>query len=88
MALPRYGSGRVKLTISRGGVAPSRLSKRLTVLAWVSSLRRVEMVGPRGFEPPTYWSQTSRATKLRYGPTRRTLPREVAARKALRRSVS
>jgi hypothetical protein len=27
------------------------------------------MVGPRGFEPPTYWSQTSRATKLRYGPT-------------------
>ena len=26
------------------------------------------MVGPRGFEPPTYWSQTSRATKLRHGP--------------------
>ena len=34
------------------------------------------VVGPAGFEPATYWSQTNRATKLRYGPTRR----RVAAR--------
>ncbi len=26
------------------------------------------MVGERGFEPPTHWSQTSCATKLRYSP--------------------
>lgn len=26
------------------------------------------MVGEEGFEPPTYWSQTSCATKLRYSP--------------------
>ena len=28
------------------------------------------MVGARGFEPPTFWSQTRRATKLRYAPSR------------------
>ena len=27
------------------------------------------MVGARGFEPPTSWSQTRRATGLRYAPT-------------------
>jgi hypothetical protein len=27
------------------------------------------MVGVRGFEPPTSWSQTRRATRLRYTPT-------------------
>ena len=27
-----------------------------------------KMVGERGFEPPTHWSQTSCATKLRYSP--------------------
>ena len=27
------------------------------------------MVGPVGFEPTAYWSQTNRATRLRYGPT-------------------
>ncbi len=26
------------------------------------------VVGERGFEPPTHWSQTSCATKLRYSP--------------------
>ncbi len=26
------------------------------------------MVGVKGFEPPTFWSQTRRATKLRYTP--------------------
>ncbi len=26
------------------------------------------MVGARGFEPPTSWSQTRRATRLRYAP--------------------
>ena len=26
------------------------------------------LVGERGFEPPTFWSQTKRATKLRYSP--------------------
>ena len=28
------------------------------------------MVGEEGFEPPTLWSQTRCATKLRYSPTR------------------
>ncbi len=27
------------------------------------------LVGVRGFEPPTFWSQTRRATRLRYTPT-------------------
>ncbi len=27
------------------------------------------MVGEEGFEPPTLWSQTRCATKLRYSPT-------------------
>ena len=30
--------------------------------------RFLKMVGERGFEPPTHWSQTSCATKLRYSP--------------------
>ena len=29
------------------------------------------MVGAGGFEPPTSWSRTKRATKLRYAPTKR-----------------
>ena len=29
----------------------------------------LNMVGARGFEPPTSWSQTKRATRLRYAPT-------------------
>ena len=28
------------------------------------------MVGAEGFEPPTHWSQTSCATRLRYAPIR------------------
>ena len=28
----------------------------------------LNVVGERGFEPPTHWSQTSCATKLRYSP--------------------
>src|SRR5207244_11187844 len=32
-----------------------------------------EMVGARGFEPPTSRSRTVRATRLRYAPTRRAL---------------
>ncbi len=34
----------------------------------VFSDRFLKMVGERGFEPPTHWSQTSCATKLRYSP--------------------
>ena len=30
--------------------------------------RGPKLVGERGFEPPTHWSQTSCATKLRYSP--------------------
>ena len=30
--------------------------------------RGSKVVGERGFEPPTHWSQTSCATKLRYSP--------------------
>ena len=32
------------------------------------SSRFLKLVGERGFEPPTHWSQTSCATKLRYSP--------------------
>ena len=34
----------------------------------VFSDRFLKLVGERGFEPPTHWSQTSCATKLRYSP--------------------
>ena len=37
-------------------------------LADIKSLKRV--VGARGFEPPTSWSRTKRATKLRYAPVK------------------
>ncbi len=33
-----------------------------------SPKRGSKVVGERGFEPPTHWSQTSCATKLRYSP--------------------
>src|SRR6476646_3721140 len=33
------------------------------------------MVGAEGFEPPTLWSQTRCATRLRYAPTRPIIPR-------------
>ncbi len=39
--------------------------KTLTLLSGFLNL-----VGERGFEPPTHWSQTSCATKLRYSPNR------------------
>jgi hypothetical protein len=29
----------------------------------------VSLIGARGFEPPTSWSRTKRATRLRYAPT-------------------
>ena len=35
-----------------------------------------ELVGARGFEPPTSSSRTTRATKLRYAPTDPPLPAE------------
>ena len=34
----------------------------------MSRLFYIKLVGERGFEPPTHWSQTSCATKLRYSP--------------------
>jgi hypothetical protein len=34
------------------------------------SLNEMIMVGAEGFEPPTLWSQTRCATRLRYAPTR------------------
>ena len=37
---------------------------------WVKILERNRlMVGAEGFEPPTLWSQTRCATRLRYAPT-------------------
>ena len=32
-------------------------------------MRISSLVGAGGFEPPTSWSRTKRATKLRYAPT-------------------
>src|SRR5262245_44261124 len=37
--------------------------------------RREGVVGAAGFEPATFWSQTRRATRLRYAPLRRGPPR-------------
>ena len=33
-----------------------------------------EKIGARGFEPPTSWSRTKRATRLRYAPAICSLP--------------
>ncbi len=38
-----------------------------------------ELVGAEGFEPPTLWSQTRCATRLRYAPTPPIIPRQSAA---------
>src|SRR5207244_11186824 len=40
---------------------------------WLGRRTVREMVGARGFEPPTSRSRTVRATRLRYAPTRRAL---------------
>ncbi len=49
---------------SFGGPHPLFCRRKKTCL-----FRQVsKMVGERGFEPPTHWSQTSCATKLRYSP--------------------
>lgn len=40
--------------------------------------RGSKLVGERGFEPPTHWSQTSCATKLRYTPIFSTVLSELA----------
>jgi hypothetical protein len=37
------------------------------------------LVGAEGFEPPTLWSQTRCATRLRYAPTLNSLPHSSAA---------
>ena len=42
-----------------------QIIKKLTQM---SKLFYLKLVGERGFEPPTHWSQTSCATKLRYSP--------------------
>jgi hypothetical protein len=40
-----------------------------------------QVVGARGFEPPTSWSQTTRSTKLSYAPhVARSLPRTIPSR--------
>lgn len=36
--------------------------------------RGSKLVGERGFEPPTHWSQTSCATRLRYAPKVEMIP--------------
>src|SRR5690242_7501386 len=36
--------------------------------------RRWKVIGAEGFEPPTLWSQTRCATRLRYAPTRGDYP--------------
>jgi hypothetical protein len=38
------------------------------------------MVGAEGFEPPTLWSQTRCATRLRYAPTTSSLSHQAALR--------
>ena len=52
---PPVGSHPLKMQIIK---KPTQMSK----------LFYLKLVGERGFEPPTHWSQTSCATKLRYSP--------------------
>ncbi len=40
----------------------------LIVWGTINNRLRGEMVGEEGFEPPTLWSQTRCATRLRYSP--------------------
>jgi hypothetical protein len=42
--------------------------KEKTPLVAMLALSMFASIGTTGFEPATYWSQTSRATKLRYVP--------------------
>src|SRR5207245_11223439 len=56
--------------ISRSPVRGSDFSRRSTA-GQVGRRAGGEMVGARGFEPPTSRSRTVRATRLRYAPTRR-----------------
>ena len=41
----------------------------MRVVSWGWSVRGENLVGAEGFEPPTLWSQTRCATRLRYAPT-------------------
>src|SRR3989442_314353 len=47
---------------------PWRSAQAVAIYAGREFLAREEMVGAVGFEPTTFWSQTRRATKLRYAP--------------------
>ena len=42
-----------------------------------------DVVGARGFEPPTYGTQNRRATRLRYAPTMRLLTDHIGGGKSL-----
>ena len=44
--------------------------------------RGSKLVGERGFEPPTHWSQTSCATKLRYIPLQHNLLYQMNVKKS------
>ncbi len=55
---------RDKDTVGEGQNTCADIRKRKTPQSGVI----LNVVGERGFEPPTHWSQTSCATKLRYSP--------------------
>lgn len=70
-----WPSALLKMGIGRNWrvrAAEAAFAERASRIVARPSPHAAKLVGPRGFEPPTYWSQTSRATKLRYGPTLRT----------------
>ncbi len=59
------GKLQVGLSVCRSGKIESLYSgeKKPRIAGFL-----LKLVGERGFEPPTHWSQTSCATKLRYSP--------------------
>ncbi len=61
------GKLQVGLSVCRSGKIESLYSgeKKPRIAGFL-----LKLVGERGFEPPTHWSQTSCATKLRYSPNR------------------
>jgi hypothetical protein len=53
------------------GQIATRANVALTILLAAQNVtveHTLELVGARGFEPPTSWSQTTRSTKLSYAP--------------------
>jgi hypothetical protein len=52
----------------RGFARASRKKRKALSYWWFPTKQGLKLVGEGGFEPPTFWSRTKRATRLRYSP--------------------